>query len=158
MFRTFVKGLVLGAGFSTALLVFGVGLSLYVKNTDIAESPRIISDYSDWNSLDDEEKIEEASAIAIVRYSDGEEGQRIGVIESIHKRTPDTEIHYEEGDFWPSANYYPQHPYDARTGAVVLFKGSPAKDLSTWYVYSERISALGDMPIELLLKKFNEGV
>jgi hypothetical protein len=158
LLKTFIRGLVFGAGLSTALVVFGIALAVYLKSMNGSDAPKVVHDYSDWNSLSDEEKIQEASAIAVIRYSDGEEGQRLAIVEAIHKRTPDVEIYYESGDSWPSADYYPRHQHDDRTGAVVLFRGSTAKDLSTWYMYDERIAALGDMPLELLVKKFNEGV
>ena len=158
MFKTFVKGLVFGSGFSIALIAFGFVVSFYIKDSGNIETHQVYSDVGEWQSLTDEEKITHASAVAIIRYSDGEEGQRLATIANVYKRNQDIVINHEAGEPWPSANYYPRYQHDDRTGAVVLYKGSPAKALSTWYMYGERISTLGDMPLELFIKKFNEGV
>lgn len=156
MIKVFIKGLVFGSGFTIALIVIGFVATKYFESRITSDINALNAESNSWDSLSDEQKFLQATAIAIVRYSDGEEGVRIGSITEIHKSDPNIDIAYEIGQLYPDTNYYPKYKHDNRTGAILLIRGSSARNSGTWFLYDDRVAALGDMPLELLIKKFKQ--
>jgi hypothetical protein len=105
--------------------------------------------YNDFDQWPLQKQINTASVIALAKFQ--KQGDRYKcVISEILKRTPNTDFYYKVGDEFqfPGGNAGPQTQYG--DGEVIFFTGSPATfRLSTTY-NGDRISALGDIPLDRL--------
>lgn len=103
-----------------------------------------------------EEKIEQASMIAVAEYQEGSDGRMQAIITDILKKGPDTVSYYDVGDEHPMSSYYPVEGRDRGDGVILLFTGSPARMGVSMSYRGERISSLGDMPLSLFREKCEE--
>jgi len=153
MIRLFIKGLVFGAGFTVAVIAI-----IYIAyQFKYSGSNRVIPNAAgeiQWHKLTNEQQIEKATVIAVVRYSKGEEGSMEAKFTEIYKDNPSVEFNYKLNDEYPSLKYYPKDNYGVRGGAVIFFEGSPAEYRHALYLYDERVASFGDMPLDLLIKKY----
>ena len=154
MVEKFLKGAFWGAGFATALVVILLLAENFLINKNIYNSNDIISLSNEWNTFTKDQQISKASVIAIVRYSKGANGSMDAKISHIYKESKDIIIDFKIGDKYPSLDYYQRNDSRPRSGVVVFFTGSPAKERSTLYLYEDRILAYGDMPLDILITQF----
>lgn len=183
MLKKFVNGLVFGAGFAISL----VGILLVsinwvstamiecqidenVSNLDEErcqeEIPEKFKDQLKegknegklFHKLPLEEKIEQASVIALVRYEDTSGPKVRAVIDEFLKKNPSSKIHYDVEDEYTYGSYYPEDGVERGDGLVVFFTGSPATmKYSTTYDDS-RVLGLSNIPINLLKKKIKSSI
>lgn len=103
-----------------------------------------------------DEKIEMASAIAIGKFQDAEEGLQKAVISEFLKKDPDLEIYYDIGDELPFMSSYQIKSFDkSGLNFIVFFTGNPPIMKSGMTYEGERIRGLNDIPIKLLREKCN---
>ena len=172
MFRKFIEGLVFGAGFSISLVVIGAfGLKSLVhmnfappaqiSNDKVSQSPPApIAGSSPESSvpfhmLAIEDKIRQASIIAIARYEKQPDGTLKAVLKEFLKKNANVEFYYSLGDEYPYASRHPapDKKVSYGDGEIIFFTGSPAIMKESITFDRERIIAFGDMPLELFRKK-----
>ena len=174
MLRKFAEGLAFGAGFGIAIAAVWTLLGWLTTPSPVPRTPSESvppdAQYErfDNRSIDEEssaalreavlnrpieDQIAEASAIAIVRYEQAEDGRMKAIIAEIPKRHPDTRFFPAVGDEYPRASFYPGGDSGRGTGAVIFFEGTPPAMRMMMSVDEGRISGLGDMPIEIFREK-----
>jgi hypothetical protein len=155
MLKKLIKGLIFGAGFASAVVVILLLADMYLidRNHQYNSGGTVIST-SKWNSFSKEQQISKASVIAVVRYSKGNNGSMVAEIANFYKDNEEVLIGFKIGDKYSKLDYYPKSTNRLRSGVVVFFTGSPAKERSTLYLYEDRVLAYGDMPLEILIKLF----
>lgn len=148
--RTFLKGAVFGLGFGIALIgaVF-VAATLTTKGAITIDGPQ-------WSDLSAEEMASKASALYVVRFKPANEGRLEGRIAEVHKKSVAIEVAAREGDRREKDDFYSKDGSLDRNGVLVFLTGSPASEAYTAYLYQDRIVTMGDMPLELFLRKFHE--
>jgi hypothetical protein len=149
--NTFFRGLLLGIGFSIGVAITiaaGTGLFLLLSDDETAFLE------SRWSRLSADEKVEAATALVIGRYVDGPDASKIGVVAEIHRREPSIRIDLKVGEQIPDSKYYPDE-HDDRDGIVIFYTDNPGKRQRGLYMYRSRIIGLGDMPLEVLVRKFS---
>lgn len=156
MIKTFIKGLVFGAGFSiSVLIIFFFAKELLIKNME-DKSTIPASHSSEWHQLSNDEQLKKATAIALIRYSDSKDGSKIAFVEKIYT-DKSIKLDLKPGDPYSNLRYYPRKDsFRERTGVLVLFRDSPPIEQSTLYLYDDRVAAYGDMPIDIAIQKFKE--
>ena len=158
MLKIFVKGLVFGFGLIISIIVVGYVVTSFDFFRPTATSVSAM-DIESWNSLGDNEKIQKASAIIVIRYKQEEEGLMSAYLEEILKKDPSIEVGAKVGERVESSDYYTRPGMGQnRDGAVMFLSGSPARERSTRYLYSDRLAGTSDMPMHILRKIFAESV
>ena len=109
-----------------------------------------------WHNLTDDQKISESTVLAVARYSDAEDGSKIATIVEIYKDNPDIHFDYKVGENYQSLKYHPKSEFHKRTGVVIFFAGSPPQYRHALYLYNDRVSGFGEMPLNILIKKFKQ--
>lgn len=167
MLRKFTEGLVFGAGFAISFLVLGaLGASVLFSSMMPAGRSTSSSVTTTTSQIDaDDEKsvpfyelpieaqIEEASVIALARYEPAEDGRMKAVLKEVLKKKEGVTFHYQIGDEYTPSSYYPKPGTSYGDGIVIFFEGSPAMMRIAISYSGNRISGLGDMPIELFRDK-----
>jgi hypothetical protein len=153
MLKIFVKGIVFGVGFLVAVGLIGYIFALI--NVDKKVMPSEKSEIL-WHNLTDDQKISESTVLAVARYSDAEDGSKIATIAEIYKDNPDIDFDYKVGENYQSLKYYPKSESHKKTGVVIFFAGSPPKYRHALYLYDDRVSGFGEMPLNVLIKKFKQ--
>jgi hypothetical protein len=165
--RKFVEGIVFGAGFAIAFLaVAWIAGAQLLSMVSTSGGPTM--GYGGWESgishvdeepglpfheLSIEEQIEKSSVIALARFEPAPDGKIKAVFKEFLKKAPKVTFHYEVGDEYPSASFYPKQGMDRGDGLVAFFVGSPAEMRLSMNYSGDRISGLGDIPLELFRKK-----
>ena len=168
MLQKFFSGLGFGAGFFVAVVSLGwfltpvlltphegqtvyfggspvSGISEGVREAHVKQTPLY--------DLPIEKQIERASVIVVTRFEAAIDGRKRAVVAEILKRDPGVRFHYEVGDEYPSASYYPKEAEDRGDGTVVFFEGISAdRRYSTTY-RGDRVSGLGDIPMKVFRDK-----
>jgi hypothetical protein len=103
-----------------------------------------------------EEQIRQASVIALAKYEKSPDGKMKAVIRELLKKESGTTIYYSIGDEYPSSSYYPSENRSYGDGVVIFFTGSPARMGMSMTFTGNRISGMGDLPVELFRKKCKE--
>ncbi len=172
MFRKFIEGLVFGAGFSISLVVIGA-LALKSLVHMNFEPPAQISHemapqslpapaaesspapFVPYQKLVVDDKIRQASIIALAEYEKQPDGTLKAVLKEILKKNPNVEFYYKLGDEYPNASQHPTHDKSVHygDGVIIFFTGSPAMMKESITFTNGRIIAFGDMPLELFRKK-----
>ncbi len=167
MVKKFLQGLVFGFGFSISLVVVAYLSTSYLFPVFFYPNPQTtgyisaLPDFSEddetpFHELSIDEQIDEASVIALTKHESSGDGKTKSVIAEILKKDPDTEFYYNVGDEYPPASFYPEENVRYGDGQVIFFVGSPAMMKVTMSFSRERISGLGDMPLELFREKCND--
>ena len=93
-----------------------------------------------------EEKVMEASVIALARYEE-REGKLVSIISEILKKDPAVTFHYQVGDDF---GYPGEIRENSRygEGKVIFFVGSPADMRTASAIHEGRIAGEGGMPLE----------
>ncbi|MEM7708111.1 MAG: hypothetical protein AAF358_21340 [Pseudomonadota bacterium] len=159
MLKVLLKGAAFGLGFATSCAIVWIVLdplsAVTQSNQEQAAALTREPPFEAPNFFDQtvEEQISSSTVIALTRYIDGPNG-KISILDAILKRNPGTEFYYEVGDQFPNSEYF-SDPIDSRfgDGQVVFMSGSPATMRAAMSYRGERISNLGDMPLEVFLAK-----
>jgi hypothetical protein len=168
MLRKFAEGLLFGAGFtiSFVILVALGGSVLFgsmvptsrwsASSGPVTTTQQIDEDEkksSPFYELPIEQQIEEASIIALARYEPAEDGRMRAVLKEILKQKDGVTFYYQLGDEYTPSSYYPKSGTSYGDGIVIFFEGSPAMMRRAISYSGNRITGLGDMPIELFRDK-----
>ncbi|MFZ6800577.1 hypothetical protein [Undibacterium sp. Di24W] len=161
MLRKFKDGLIFGAGFSVAFLVLSyLGFLLFTNmkwtnNTPVSENGEHIKVVKEipFHELSPEEQINRASVIALAKHEKLPNGKYAAVVKEFIKKDPNTTVYYKIGDEYPRNPNAPEVDKSYAENMLIFFTGSPATMVSSFTYSGERISSLGDMPIEVLRNK-----
>lgn len=104
---------------------------------------------SEFDRLSPEERIHSASVIALAKWQRSGSTLRC-VISEILKQTPGTKFYYKVGDEFSRGNQRATENADFGDGEILFFTGSPARLEETIAYRGDRITGLGDMPINVL--------
>lgn len=177
MLKKFAEGLVFGAGFSISFILIWYTASYLItpmivtsatesevsrfppeagasrrlpkaSGTDSVREPSIA-----FHEMQIEDQIKQASVIALAKFEPSTDGKMRAIIKEFLKKRPNTQIHYNIGDEYPSSSYYPSDKTVRGDGVVIFFVGSPATMKMSMTFSDNRILGLGDLPIELFKKK-----
>lgn len=160
--NSFFRGLGLGAGFAVSILVIALvssKLKLFDDQPHVPDVSNIQSDIEQgekWRALSYDEQIIEASALVISLYSTSDDESRVATVSEILKDDESIVVPAAIGQLQHDLKYYPDDGVTPRNGAIRFYTGSPAKERSTLYIYENRVAGYGDMPLDLLIKKFKE--
>lgn len=175
MLKKFTEGLVFGSGFAISfiaiwyiatyslypMLISSITQKTNQQFSDIhSASPPAPEANSEtaipFHELGIDEQIKKASVIALARYEKSADGKMKAVIKEFLKKESGVTIYYNIGDEYPSSSYYPKKNTIYGDGIVMFFIGSPAKIQMSMTYSGDRISGLGDLPVELFRKKCEE--
>jgi hypothetical protein len=180
MFNKFKEGLVFGAGFTIVFLTLSYSADYFIAPSLLEHKlRRIVSplpqsmlntsfqpsnmemntkyfNEKPFNELSPEEKIKQASVIAIAKYKKSSDGKIITVIAEFVKKDTNTTIYYKVGDEYPSHRDYTDKTVAYGDGIIIFFTDSPATMKMSMSYSGERISSLGDMPMKMFLEKCKE--
>ncbi|KZX60247.1 hypothetical protein A3709_13230 [Halioglobus sp. HI00S01] len=156
MIQTFLKGLIFGAGFSIAMVLVSVA-SIPILNYFTSEpEPETLYKSDNWHSLSDDQQIAQASVLLIGRYEPGPDGSQIGYVAEIHGDADSISMPLVKGDEIPNSKFYPGE-HEFRTGLILLYSDNGQVAKRTLYLYDDRVSGFGNMPLTLLVSKFKQG-
>lgn len=167
MLQKFKEGLVFGLGFGIsffalsyifAYLLFPIFVEPQLENSVSNVTSNIKSSNFEsietWNALSPNKKIEESSAVIIIRYKPTDEGLMTAYVAEIYKKDTSVEVSSKVGERRENSDFYARGMGMDRNGSVVFLTGSPAKERSTLYLYDNRLAGAGDMPLEYLTRNF----
>lgn len=162
--KRFWDGLIFGAGFSIAFMVVTYLGSVFLlpltmnyasdqarESFVTAESEKSV----EFHELSFEDKLKNASAVLVTRHEETNSGKTIAIIEQIYLGSPDVKVYFKVGDEYPDGSFFPEENTRYGEGAVVLLVNSPADVRYSTSIYSGRISAHGNMPVETAISVFN---
>lgn len=155
MFITFLKGIVFGFG---VVVAFVIAL-IISSNIDfpVTVQSQKIEELEPWNSFTAEEKIQNSSALMVLRFNQEYEGLMSAYVSEIHTKGPSVLVNSKVGDLRKKDDYYArEHTTINRDGVVVFLTGNQAKERSQLYLYNNRLAGTTDMPLNIVIKKFNE--
>ena len=161
MFKKLMNGFVWGVGFSLALILLFFVASITFFNVKPGpaygvDQRKAMEERIKWQELSDEQKIRTASVAVIVRYEKGEGLHMKAYVDRVLSKSEDHALPYVVGSRLETEDYYSQAGrVRDRDGVVVMFGGNPINDLGSIFIYDDRLSAMGNMPIEVFANKFN---
>ena len=113
---------------------------------------RSITPHERFHEYSIDEKIAASSVIVIAKHA--KEGEKLKcVISEVLKHSPDTAFHYKVGDEYPECSRYPRPNVSYGDGMLMFFTGNPAQHRYSTSIFEDRLSGVGDMPVELLRRK-----
>lgn len=160
MLKKFIEGIVFGGGFTISFIAL-CSLSAYIlvpyiietqtqtlhETSVLTEQSLVTSDRRRFRNQTTEDKIKEATAIALVQFKPDDDGRMIGIITDILKHDPDAEFFYEKGEEHPPSSFYPDSDQSYGSGSIVFFTGSPARMQLSAYFFGDRIPMLNDVSL-----------
>ncbi|MDF1818226.1 MAG: hypothetical protein P1U54_06280 [Immundisolibacteraceae bacterium] len=169
MLKKLFSGAIIGTGFSIATLSVYTVWMFYVlpplieqsRNSEVItpESPRQLQYFSNTPNFDElsvDEKIELATAIIILKFEEGENGNYKSIVEDILKKEEGVELYYNVGEVYEDDTYYKMSDDFVPTRAIVFMQGSPASMRFSTTFDGERIRGLGGISLALLRDKCND--
>ena len=171
MKRKFLGGLYFGAGFAISYFVISWGAgwlmmyssgyrqALEMSSSEPVESgsetiaPRAKKSAKPFHEMTLDEQIKHASVIARAEYEPGPDGRMQAIIKEFIKMVPGTTIYYDIGDEYSSSSYYPDGESMYGEGVIIFFVDSPASMRRSMTYSGDRITGLGDMPLDVLREK-----
>jgi hypothetical protein len=153
MIKLLFKGLLFGAGF-----IISIVIALFVTNKyfekDIEERNKQLSSFRE---LTVNQRINTSEKLFVINYQQSDTKKRIASIAKILIKNEDATREYSEGDLFSQSDYYPLSDLENRSATVLLFiNDDDDHPAATWHVYNDVIPALGNMPLELMIKEFYE--
>jgi len=152
-----------GVGFTVAIiLIFWIVSALELSFTTGTTSNSMTTgdeiNYADqekWRALPISEKIPKITGLALLRFKEGEDKHMEAYVETVLTKNNSTNLPLSIGDRVEKSDYYAKGGYsNNRNGILVLYSGSPAKEVEGAYLYDDRLVSYEDMPLEVFLKKF----
>lgn len=114
--------------------------------------PAFVDRFEKFYELPIEQQIRAASVIALAKYQ--REGDRMKcVITELLKQAPDTKFYYGVGDEYRQCSHRSKPGEDRGDGQIMFFAGNPAQFRFSSSFRGDRLTGLGDMPIDLLRKE-----
>lgn len=180
MFNKFKEGLVFGAGFSVAFIIITYAANFAISPTLLnynlkqlkvppsfhmthaapdssVNSSQPSTEYQrPFHELLPDEQIQSATAIVRATYEKQPDGRMAATIKEFLKKKEGVTIHYEVGDEYADASYYPSERKGYGDGVIIFFVGSPAAMQSAMTYSGNRILGLGNMPMDLFRSKCRE--
>lgn len=177
MLKKFTEGLVFGGGFGISFIALWylfayliypmfagpqmertINSKISEIETNIQLSPSTTSKEFQkpaiqFHEMTIEDQIKEASVIALARFEPSTDGRMKAIIKEFLKKEEGTTIYYNIGDEYPSSSYHPKENTRYGDGVIIFFTDSPARMKLSMTFYGDRISSLGDLPLELLRTK-----
>lgn len=161
MIKWFLNGVGFGFGFCLAVAIVFWALSYiddpsgeFVFHSSLDQE----ADYKErnqWRDLAIDEKIDRATAIAILRFRKEPDGLNAAYVEEIVRRDPDTELAIDVGDRLERSDFYSQGGSSQdRNGVVIFFVRNPGVEIEQGYLYDDRLIGEGGMPLQLFIEKF----
>ena len=93
----------------------------------------------------------------ISKYGDTDDGGRIASVSKIYKDNETILLNVNISDLRQLSKYYPgNNEFRPRTNSVTLYTKNPAEERNSLYLYDDKVTGYGDMPLELLLEKFKK--
>jgi hypothetical protein len=169
MLKKFAEGLAFGAGFAISFAVIAfIGTSIMFSmapTTHWSVPPASLTTTQEVDEGDDtpfheipiEERIKRSSVIALAKYEPAEDGRMKAILKEFLKKDEGVRLHYDIGEEYTPASYYPKKGTSYGDGLVIFFEGSPATMRMSMTYSGDRIHSLGDMPMELLRDKCSRG-
>jgi|TARA_R110001592_G_scaffold286573_1_gene555179 hypothetical protein len=157
MIKTFIKGLIFGTGFILAVGGVGYISFKYHEGSVAREVDTINKRLKLWSALSIEEQISTAESVLIVRFSDGEDNLKLATVSALYSKNSLADTGFKQGELYPKGNYYPLSERENRSATIFLYIDGMDSPVSTWHAYNDNIPAAGNMPIELMIKKFKGG-
>ena len=169
MLRKFLSGIMFGAGFSIAALcaytawiflvfppLIGQNMNSEMSFTESTSSlPRQVMT-PNFSELPVDEKIELATAIIIVKYEEGEEGNYKSLVEDILKHAEGVELYYKVGEVYEENSHHKVSDEFVPSRAIVFMEGNPATMRFSTTFDGERVRGLGGISVALLREKCND--
>ena len=168
--KRLLDGLLFGAGFAISFLLIWAAASYWVVPHLVAshveqhgrfsvapdahfQTSRAEGLTKPFHELGVDDQIKQSTVIALARYEPGPDGKRKAVIKEFLKKEPGTTVYYNVGDEFADASYYPKDNTDHGDGVIIFFTGSPAEMAESMTYSGDRITGLGDLPVELFRTK-----
>ncbi len=162
MFKKFIKGLMFGGGaaflvlaliYAAPLLILFVFPERASNSDDIPVFSRSLYIDKTFQHLGIDEKIQQASAIALARYEDDGLGNREAIINEFIKIAPGTEMPLTIGEAFEMFNHARDVNTAAPEGIVLFFTDSPATLKEAASFSNGRIGAFNDISLDTLKEK-----
>lgn len=142
---------------TTLELLFGLFVTLFpaavarhfaAQSSDFSSAPPIDQnrDFYNWPL---EKQIGAASVIAVGKMK-LEDNIYKCIIAEILKQSPNTTFYYKVGDEYRQGNHAAKPGNDYGDGQLLFFVGSPAEFRYSVSFSGDRVTALGDMPLDVL--------
>lgn len=157
MKQLFIKGFVFGSGFCCAVLVFVFVVKILFENSSSAEFVEFNNDRLEWNNLSDTDKLKRSTDMLVVRYKDGVDSIKLAYVDKIYCKETNCDSEFSEGEILPNQDFYPKSDHSIQDAVILLLKSPRQLPMSKWFVYDNRVPTLGNMPINVLVKKFKYG-
>jgi hypothetical protein len=125
-------------------------------STGPSGASKLTERFEKFYELPPEKQIEAASVIALAKYQ--KDGDRMKcVISEILKKAPETKFYYKVGDEYGQCSHYMKPGEDRGDGQIMFFVGNPAQFRFSASFRGDRLTGLGDMPVDVLRKQIKEG-
>ena len=171
MFNKFISGLVVGFGFSIAVIISLVIAANYllpfsfmsepINSTSLSSQSISFKDkftfIENFDELPLDEQIANSTAIIVTKIEKDTSGKYQSMVTEILKKQEDVEMYYQVGDTYDQHSDFSE--YESRNitvpnGFIVFMYGNPARTrYSVSYSEGKRITGLGDIPMALLREK-----
>lgn len=167
MLKKFVSGIIFGSGFAIAALCAFTGWVFFVLPFLVNQSfnfETITGEDTPYEQpastpnfyeLSVDEKIELATAIIIVKFEEGKDGNYKSIVEDIVKQEEGVAFYYNVGEVYEENSHYKISDTFAPTRAIVFMQGNPATMSFSTTFDGERIKTLGGISLALLREKCN---
>ena len=164
MIKLFLRGLVFGLGFCTA-----VGIALFVAShlqfserqsqaavkTSFSALDEKMQREANWRELSLSEKLNRATAIVVLRFNKEEQGLNRAYVEKVVKKHPNVQLNLEVGSEVEKANFFSEGGNTRdRNGVVKFYTQNPALEVEGLYLYDDRLIGEGSIPLHVLLNNY----
>ncbi len=170
MLKKFLTGAVFGTGFSIAALSVYTAWMFYVlpplieqnfekqfsSEIPVTENISHLQEFANtpnFHELSVDEKIELATAIIVVKFEEGDNGNYKSVVEDVLKREEGIELYYNVGEVYESDSHHKMSDEFVPQRAIVFMQGRPATMRFSTTFDGERIRGLGGISLALLREK-----
>ena len=160
MLKKFFSGAIFGTGFSIAGLCIYTAWMFFVlplligqnfnSEVVVTENPSQLQHFvntPNFHELSVDEKIELATAIIIVKFEEGENGNYKSVVEDILKKEEGVQLYYNVGELYEDASHYKVEDEYVPTRAIIFMQGNPATMRFSTTFEGERVRGLGGMAL-----------
>ena len=169
MLKKFFSGAIFGTGFSIAGLCIYTAWMFFVlplligqnfnSEVVVTENPSQLQHFvntPNFHELSVDKKIELATAIIIVKFEEGENGNYISVVEDILKKEEGVQLYYNVGELYEDASHYKVADEYVPTRAIIFMQGNPATMRFSTTFEGERVRGLGGISLALLREKCSD--
>jgi hypothetical protein len=131
-------------------------MMMFRDNTDSSRDARkSLPTGENFHELPTEELIKAATVITLSKHV-VEEGKGKCVLTEILKQAPGVRFYYKIGDSFRHCSFDPAEEAQYGNGQITFFAGNPAEMRYAITYFDDRVSSLGDMPLEELRRLIAE--